>query len=51
MTATPRVFSDDVKRKAADAEAKPVSMDNVDWYGQEFHRLGFGDAVEADLLV
>jgi predicted helicase len=51
MTATPRVFSDDVKRRAADAEAKPVSMDNEDWYGQEFHRLGFGDAVEADLLT
>ncbi|TIC83616.1 damage-inducible protein [Nocardioides sp. GY 10113] len=51
MTATPRVFSDDVKRKAADAEAKPVSMDNETWYGPEFHRLGFGDAVEADLLT
>lgn len=51
MTATPRVFSEDVKRKAADAEAKPVSMDNEAWFGREFHRLGFGDAVEADLLT
>ncbi len=51
MTATPRVFSEDVKRKAADAEALAVSMDNDAWYGPEFHRLGFGDAVEADLLT
>lgn len=51
MTATPRVFSEDVKRKAADAEALAVSMDNAAWYGPEFHRLGFGDAVEADLLT
>ena len=45
MTATPRVFSEDVKRKAADAEALAVSMDNAAWYGPEFHRLGFGDLV------
>lgn len=51
MTATPRVFSDDVQRKAADAEAIAVSMDNPAWYGPEFHRLGFGEAVEADLLT
>lgn len=51
MTATPRVFSEDVKRKAADAEAIAVSMDNDAWYGPEFHRLGFGEAVEADLLT
>jgi predicted helicase len=51
MTATPRVFSEDVKRKATDAEAMAVSMDNDSWYGPEFHRLGFGDAVDADLLT
>jgi predicted helicase len=51
MTATPRVFGEDVKRKAVDAEAVTVSMDNEAWYGPEFHRLGFGDAVEADLLT
>lgn len=51
MTATPRIFSEDVKRKAAEVDAKPVSMDNEAWYGPEFHRLGFGDAVEADLLT
>lgn len=51
MTATPRVFSPDVQRKAADADALAVSMDNTAWYGPEFHCLGFGDAVEADLLT
>jgi predicted helicase len=51
MTATPRVFSEDVKRKAVDADATAVSMDNDAWYGPEFHRLGFGEAVEADLLT
>ncbi len=51
MTATPRVFGDDVRRKATDAEAVLADMGNADIYGRELHRLGFGDAVEADLLT
>jgi predicted helicase len=51
MTATPRVFGDEVKRKAADAEAILADMADEAAFGPEFHRLGFGDAVEADLLT
>jgi len=51
MTATPRVFGDEVKRKAADAEAVLADMNDETVYGPELHRLGFGDAVDADLLT
>lgn len=51
MTATPRVFGDDVRRKANDADAVLADMSDEDTYGPELHRLGFGDAVEADLLT
>lgn len=51
MTATPRVFGDAVKRKAADAEAVLADMADESRFGLEFHRLGCGDAVEADLLT
>jgi predicted helicase len=51
MTATPRVFGEDVRRKASDAEAILADMNDEALYGPEFHRLGFGDAVEADLLT
>ncbi|WP_328530108.1 DEAD/DEAH box helicase family protein [Nocardioides sp. NBC_00368] len=51
MTATPRVFGDDVRRKANEAEAVLADMDDVALFGPELHRLGFGEAVEADLLT
>jgi predicted helicase len=51
MTATPRVFGEDVRRKAAEAEAVLADMGDESIYGPELHRLGFGDAVEADLLT
>ncbi|MGH3356649.1 MAG: DEAD/DEAH box helicase family protein, partial [Nocardioidaceae bacterium] len=51
MTATPRVFGEEVKRKAAEAEAVLADMNDETTYGPELHRLGFGDAVEADLLT
>lgn len=50
MTATPRIYGDAVKKKADDAAAILTSMDDEDLYGPEFHRLGFGDAVEQRLL-
>ncbi len=50
MTATPRLFSDDAKSKAARAEALLCSMDDVAQYGEEIYRIGFGEAVEHDLL-
>lgn len=50
MTATPRIYGDAVKKKADQASAVLTSMDNEDLFGPEFHRLGFGDAVEQRLL-
>lgn len=51
MTATPRVYDDSVIRKAEENEAVLYDMDDEDHFGQEFHRLGFGQAVEDKLLT
>lgn len=51
MTATPRLFDDAVKGKAADHSAELASMDDEGIYGPEFHRLGFGEAVDKGLLT
>lgn len=51
MTATPKIFSDDTKVQAQENDASLCSMDDVDLYGKEFHRLGFGEAVGNDLLA
>lgn len=51
MTATPRLYDDNTKSKAAEAEAILCSMDDEDLYGKEIYRIGFGEAVERDLLT
>jgi predicted helicase len=51
MTATPRLFNDDSKSKAAQADAVLSSMDDPELYGEEIYRIGFGEAVERDLLT
>ncbi|MEA5639720.1 DEAD/DEAH box helicase family protein [Cutibacterium granulosum] len=51
MTATPRIYGEESKRKAADHSAVVASMDDESLYGSEFHRLGFGEAVERNLLA
>ncbi len=51
MTATPRIFGDASKAKAGEANAVIASMDDESLYGPEFHRLGFGEAVERNLLT
>mgnify|MGYP003376333891 CR=1 FL=1 len=51
MTATPRLYADEVKSKAAQAEAILCSMDDPKLYGEEIYRIGFGEAVERDLLT
>lgn len=51
MTATPRLFSDDSKARADQANADLCSMDDPDLYGEEFYRIGFGEAVERGLLT
>ncbi len=51
MTATPRLYDDNTKSKAAEAGAELCSMDRVDQYGEEIYRIGFGEAVERELLT
>jgi len=53
MTATPRLYSANIKVKAKEDERVDVlcSMDDPDWYGEEFHRLSFNDAVSQGLLA
>jgi predicted helicase len=51
MTATPRLYDDNTKSKAAQVEAVLCSMDDVSLYGEEVYRIGFGEAVEKDLLT
>ena len=50
MTATPRLYSDDTKKKAVDLDAVLCSMDDVKLYGDEMYHIGFGEAVEKGLL-
>lgn len=51
MTATPRLFNDETKGKAEEHSAEIASMDDLETYGPEFHRLSFGEAVERGLLT
>ncbi|MCG2623031.1 DEAD/DEAH box helicase family protein [Arthrobacter sp. I2-34] len=51
MTATPRIYVQDSKAKAAENDVKVFSMDDEATYGPEFHHLGFGEAVEKNLLA
>ncbi|MCR5463184.1 MAG: DEAD/DEAH box helicase family protein [Bacteroidales bacterium] len=50
MTATPRLYTDEAKGKADKAEAILCSMDDVNLYGEEFYKIGFGEAVDKGLL-
>ena len=51
MTATPRLYAEGSKRKAAGKDIGVFSMDDEAIYGPEFHRLAFSRAVEQDLLA
>ncbi|HUD81077.1 MAG TPA: type ISP restriction/modification enzyme [Patescibacteria group bacterium] len=50
MTATPRLYGEDAKNKADKNNAVICSMDDEKLYGKEIYRIGFGEAVENDLL-
>lgn len=51
MTATPRIFGSAAKKKAEEGAVVLCSMDDEALYGPEFHRLGFGKAVNENLLT
>lgn len=50
MTATPRLYDVNAKKKAKENAAMLWSMDDESFYGKEFYRIGFGEAVEKGLL-
>lgn len=50
MTATPRIYAEASKTKANNSSAVLFSMDDEHTFGPEFYRLGFGKAVDLDLL-
>jgi len=47
MTATPRYFTDRVKKRATDDDIEIASMDDIDTFGPEFHVLNCSDAISA----
>ncbi len=51
MTATPRLYDETSKSKAAQNDAVICSMDDEEIYGEEIYRIGFGEAVERNLLT
>ena len=50
MTATPRLYTESAKAKAASHDADVFSMDDPETYGPEFHRLPFSRSVDQGLL-
>jgi predicted helicase len=50
MTATPRIYAEGAKSKAKEMDAVLCSMDDDALYGEEFYRIGFGEAVGKNLL-
>lgn len=50
MTATPRIYKENVQAKARENDAVLCSMDDTSIYGDEFFHIGFGEAVEKQLL-
>ena len=50
MTATPRLYTQSAKAKAASHDADVFSMDDPETYGPEFHCLPFSRAVDQGLL-
>lgn len=50
MTATPKIYKD-VDNKVSESGGVIASMDNLEDFGEEFYRLGFGTAVERGLLT
>lgn len=51
MTATPRLYDIDAQSKAAMNDAVLCSMDDDTLYGEEIYHIGFGRAVEENMLT
>jgi superfamily II DNA or RNA helicase len=50
MTATPRIFTERLRREASEVDFEIASMDDEARFGPLFHRLTFGEAIRRDLL-
>ena len=50
MTATPRIYGDRAQRKAAAKQILLASMDDEKLFGKNFYKLGFGKAIEENIL-
>ncbi len=51
MTATPKIYTVESRKKAEDNDALLASMDDILMYGEEIHRLPFSRAVRENLLT
>nr|WP_310572687.1 type ISP restriction/modification enzyme [Lacticaseibacillus paracasei] len=51
QTATPKIYSQETKKKGQEENIVIASMDDKDLYGDEIYRLGFGDAVSQGILT
>ena len=51
MTATPKIYSNNVKIKAKQADAVLAHMGDTKLYGEDIHHVSFNYAVEHDLLT
>ncbi|MDQ1176979.1 type ISP restriction/modification enzyme [Microbacterium sp. SORGH_AS_0421] len=51
MTATPKIYADSSRSKAEEAGAVLTDMNDASLFGEEFHRLGFGEAVNIGRLT
>ncbi|ASK17188.1 DEAD/DEAH box helicase family protein [Bacillus cereus] len=51
QTATPRIYGEDAKQKADEMSVVIADMNDKEIYGEEFYRIGFGDAVNKGILT
>jgi superfamily II DNA or RNA helicase len=51
MTATPRYFTDRLRKEAEEVDYEIASMDDESKFGPAFHQLTFSEAIKQDLLT
>nr|WP_298788528.1 type ISP restriction/modification enzyme [uncultured Marinococcus sp.] len=50
QTATPRIYGEDARKKADEKSVLLADMHDTSIYGEEFYRIGFGDAIRKGIL-
>ena len=51
QTATPRIYGEDARKKADEMSVVIADMNDKSIYGEEFYRIGFGDAIRKGILT